>query len=55
MFSVSHSRLFLFCFVNIVFVFSLINDSIAQQQGTESAKEFLEHHRDDSIPHGAKC
>jgi hypothetical protein len=28
-------------------------DSIAQQQGTESVEESLEHHRDDSIPHGA--
>jgi hypothetical protein len=46
-------------FVNIVllvvylFIFSLIDDSIAQQQGTEAANEFLEHRRDDSIPHGA--
>jgi hypothetical protein len=47
------------CFVNIVllviylFIFGLIDDSIAQQQGTEVANEFLEHHRDESIPHGA--
>jgi len=46
-------------FVNIVllvvylFIFGLIDDSIAQQKGTEAANEFLEHCRDESIPHGA--
>jgi hypothetical protein len=40
-------------FLQILFsAFDLINESIAQQQGTGIAKESLEHHRDDSIPHG---
>jgi hypothetical protein len=56
------SHKWLFCFVNIVFCLFLvlISDSIAQQQGTEAAKEFLaSHHREQvvrwlfSIPHGA--
>jgi hypothetical protein len=46
-------------FVNIVllvvylFIFGLIDDSIAEQQVIEASNEFLEHRRDDSIPHGA--
>jgi hypothetical protein len=47
-------------FVNIVLLvlclflfFGLVNDPIAQQQGTRTVDESLEHHRDDSIPLGA--
>jgi hypothetical protein len=42
-------------FVNIVFCLFLVSirDSIAQQQGTEAAKEFLAARRGRAIPHGA--
>jgi hypothetical protein len=49
-------------FVNIVLLilclfyslfFGLVNDSIAQQKALKLQNEFLEYHRDDSIPHGA--
>jgi hypothetical protein len=43
-------------FVNIVLMFYflvLINDSIAQQQGTGTADEFLASHREQAITHGA--
>jgi hypothetical protein len=42
-----------FCSLFYFYCFGLVNDSIAQQQGTGTANESLEHHGDDSIPHGA--